>query len=128
MRLVVTSHVLGISVLSARVYQIIIIAVISIAPYFTNNSECTALYKINKNAYSETSKIIICHSIVSLHTPPTHVHTYTHTHIYTHTYTHTHTHTYTLSSNHQKQQIKKGKEKTKESFQISQTKSKHFQQ
>ena len=57
------SHVLGISVLSTHVYQIIIIiiAVISIVPYLTDNGECTALYKINKNAYSrsETSKIIV---------------------------------------------------------------------
>ena len=38
---------------------IIITAAVSIAPYLTDNGEHTALYKINKNVYIETSKTII---------------------------------------------------------------------
>ena len=40
----------------------IIIAVISIAPYDTINGEHTALYKININVYIKTSEIIIIYS------------------------------------------------------------------
>ena len=40
---------------------IIIITVISIAPYLTHNGEHTALYKINKNVFADikTAEIII---------------------------------------------------------------------
>ena len=38
---------------------IIITVVISIAPYIADKGEHTALYKINNNVYSKTSKIII---------------------------------------------------------------------
>ena len=38
---------------------VIIIAAVYIAPYLTDNDEHTALYKINKNVYTETSKTII---------------------------------------------------------------------
>ena len=36
-----------------------IITVISVAPYLTDKTERTALYKINKNVYIKTSKIVI---------------------------------------------------------------------
>ena len=72
---------------------IIIIAVISIAPYLTDKGEHTTLYKNNYNVYIKTSNIInyISHSIVFL--ACTHTHTHTHAHARARASTHTHTHT-----------------------------------
>ena len=43
---------------------IIIIAVISVAPYVTDKGEYTTLYMINTKVYIETSKTIHCDNIV----------------------------------------------------------------
>ena len=59
---------------------IIITAVISIAPYFTDKGEFTALYKININVYIKTSKVIYYIAIIFY---SSHTHTHTHTHIKT---------------------------------------------
>ena len=90
----------------------IIIAVISIAPYLADKGEHTTLYKINTNVYIKTSKIIklleyvIPRSHARAHTR-TRVRTrtctygiHTHTHHTTHTRAHTHTHTHKQTNKH----------------------------
>ena len=65
--------------------MIIVIAVISIAPYLTDKGEHTSLYKINNNVYSKTSKILN-YVVIILHY--THTHTRARTHARTHTEAH----------------------------------------
>ena len=76
--------------------NIIITAVISIAPYLTDKGEHTALYKINHNVYIKTSKIInyIVVILYSSHTTYTHTHTHTHTHTYIYIYIRAHARTH----------------------------------
>ena len=70
--------------------EIIIIAVISIAPYLTNKSERTMLYEIINDVYIKKHKIINYRVILySLHT---HAHTHTCIHIHTCTCTNTRAH------------------------------------
>ena len=49
-----------------------IIVVISVALHLANKGEHTMLYKINKNVYGETSKIIISVSYTHLTLPTNH--------------------------------------------------------
>ena len=55
---------------------ILIIAVISIAPCFTDKGEHTTLYKINRNVYIEMSKIIN-YIVIILYSLHAHAHTHT---------------------------------------------------
>ena len=63
--------------------------IISLAPYFADKGEHTALYKNYKNVYINGSKIIYSHNIVFLERTHACTHALIHTHVHTPTHTHT---------------------------------------